>query len=128
MIHLGLSLRELSPLTLIQKMTRRVDPALPSGSTSKTWDPTRSIKPFGLEILQSQGPAASASQGMPSTKWRPRLRAERDMSSITGDTSESSTAGPRLGSIDEISFLDEEALRTLQERGNQALASTGDSR
>ena len=65
---------------------------------------------------------------MSSTRWRPRLRAERDTSSIAGDTSEGSTAGPRLGPIDEISLLDEEALRTFQERVNQALERRGGSR
>ena len=96
---------------------RRVDPALPSGSTSWTEDD-----------LSNQGPAASASQGTPSMRWRPRLHARRDASSNAGDTSEGSATGPRLGSIGEVSLLDEEALRTLQERVNQSQASRGDSR
>ena len=50
---------------------------------------------------------------MSSTQWRPRHRAEKDMSSVAGDASDGSIAVPRLGSIEE---LDEEALRELRVR------------
>ena len=52
----------------------------------------------------------SSSSSMSLTQWRPRLRAEKDLSSVAGDTSEGSAAVPRLGSIEEL----EEALRELR--------------
>ena len=52
-------------------------------------------------------------------QWRPKPRADRDMSSVAGDTSEGSTSAPRLGSIDE---LDEEALKEMRDRVTQTLA------
>ena len=55
---------------------------------------------------------------MSSTQWRPRLGSEKDLSSVVGDTSEGSTAVPRLGSIEE---LDEETLRELRAKVSQAL-------
>ena len=40
------------------------------------------------------------------------------MASNAGEASEGGATGPRLGSIDEISLLGEDALRTLRERVN----------
>ena len=59
---------------------------------------------------------------MSSTQWRPRLRAEKDLSSVAGDIFEGSTAAPRLGGIEE---LDEESLRKVREEVTQALARKG---
>ena len=105
---------------------RHSDPPLTSGSTSKMWDPARDHG-FWSEGCSTHGLAASASSSS-STHWRPKLRADKDISSNAGDTSESSTTGPRLGCIDELSSLDEEALRTIQERVNQGLERKGGSR
>ena len=107
---------------------RRVDPAMPSGSTSKTWNPAQH-REFWTEIdtSRSTGSAASASQAMHPTHWRPQLHAVRGQLSIAGDTSEGSAAGPVLRSIDEISQLDQDALSAIQERVNQALANRGGS-
>ena len=72
-------------------------------STSKTWDPYRDCN-FWSKKSSSEDPATCASS-MSSTQRRPKLRADRDMSSVAGDTSEGSASVPRLESIDE---LDEE--------------------
>ena len=58
-VHLGLNLRVLSQLTLIQKDDQRVDAALPSGSTSKTWDPTQDHGVWS-EDSSTQGPAVTS--------------------------------------------------------------------
>ena len=49
---------------------------------------------------------------------------EKDLSSAAGDTSDCSTAAPRLGSSNE---LDEEAQREVRESVTQALARKGSS-
>ena len=71
---------------------------------------------------RSQRVRAQDQASMSSTQWRPRLRAEKDLSSAAGDISEGSIAAPRLGSIDE---LDKEALREMHEKVSQALAGKG---
>ena len=82
---------------------RLIDPALPSGSTPETWDPTQDQGFWAEDDPSHQGSAASASQGTPSMHWRAEAsRRRRDVSSKSGDTSEGRTSGPRLGSIDEI--------------------------
>ena len=83
---------------------------MPIGSTSKRWDPGADSK---FRHQRSQDEDSGLSSSMSSTQWRPRLRAEKDMSSVAGDTSEGSTAAPRLGTIEE---LDEEALGGLRMR------------
>ena len=88
---------------------RRSDPALPSGSTSKPWGPVRD-QSFWSEDSSANGPAASASSAT-SPHWRPKFRADKGIASNAGDTSEGSTTGPRLGCVDELSILDEEAPR-----------------
>ena len=65
---------------------------------------------------------------MPMPLWRPQLHAGRGQSSIAGDTSEGSTAGRILRSIDEILQLDEDSLSEIRERVNQAPAYKGGSR
>ena len=115
--HHALSLSGPSPRILID---RRSDPALPSGSTSKTWQDQDF---WAAADSSSVGSSAITSQATQSTHWRRRLHTGRAASSHAGDNSEGSTSGPRLGLIDEISQLDEDALGTLQERVTQALAS-----
>ena len=66
----------------------------------------------------------SSSSSMSSTQSRPKLRAEKDLSSAAGDASEGNIAAPRLGSIDE---LDEKTLREMHEKVTQTLASKGSS-
>ena len=54
-------------------------------------------------------------------QWHPKLRVDKDISSIAG---EGITSAPRLRSIDE---LDEEALKEMHERVTQALFRKGSS-
>ena len=66
---------------------------------------------------------------MPQQPWRPRLDdAGRGYYSAAGDTSEGSTAGQGLMSIDEMSHLDEESLREIQDGVTRALAARGGGR
>ena len=97
----------------------------PSGSTSKTWDPytDRNFWPK----KSSSADLATCASSMSSKQWRPKLRADRDTSSVAGDTSEGSTSVPRLECIDEFVQFDAEALREMQERVTQALARKGSS-
>ena len=80
----------------------RADAAMPIGTTSKTWSP----RADGHQ--QSRDDDSRLNSSMCSTQWRPRLRAEKDMSSVAGDASERSAATPRLGSTAE---RDGEALK-----------------
>ena len=72
----------------------RVDSTMPVGTTSKTQSP-KSDDQFWHEQSGSEGHRGSSSQS--STQWRPRLRPNRDVSSVAGDTSEGSAAPQRLG-------------------------------
>ena len=93
---------------------RRVDPALPSGSTSKTWNPAKDQ--WFWSDLSDPNSTARASKGMPpSIGGRCFTQKEMCAASVAGDTSEGSTAGPRLGPW----MLDEDTLRTLRERVNR---------
>ena len=83
----------------------RSDLTMPIGSTSKTWNPQADSKFWHRQ--SKDGDQGSSSSIVSSTQWRPSLRAEKDMSSVAGNTSEGSIAVPRLGSIEE---LDKEAL------------------
>ena len=100
---------------------RYVDPTLPSGSTSKTCNP-RADSQF-WQKKSTDGDPGSSSSSVSSTQWQPRLRAEKDLSTVAGDTSDSSTAIPRLGSIEELA----EALRDLRVQATQALDRLGSS-
>ena len=51
---------------------RQTDPALPSGSTSKTWDPCGDRNSWSKKS-SNEDPATCASS-MSSTQWRPKLR------------------------------------------------------
>ena len=76
----------------------KVDPMMPIGSTSKTWS-LKADDQFWQRQSGSEEYKRYSSQS--STQWRPRLRSERDFSSVAGDASEGSAALPRLGSTDE---------------------------
>ena len=65
---------------------------------SKTWNP-KSDDQFWHGQSGSEGYRGSSSQS--STQWRPRLRPDRDLSSVADDTSEGSEVPQRLGNIDE---------------------------
>ena len=75
----------------------RVDPMMPVGSTSKTWNPREDAQ-FWQRPSENEG---SWSQSSHSTQWKPRLRPTRDISSVAGNASEGSAAVPRQGSVDE---------------------------
>ena len=101
---------------------QQTDPALPSGSTWKTWDPYADSS-FWHKKSSGEDPAKGPLSVL-SMQWRPKLCADRDMSSVAGDTSEGSTSAPRLECIDE---LDKDALKEVRERVTQALARKGSS-
>ena len=74
----------------------KVDPMMPVGSTSKTWNP-RADDRFWQRQSGSGEHWGHLSQYL--TQWKPRLRPERDFSSVAGETSEGSTVLPRLGRL-----------------------------
>ena len=75
----------------------KVDPMMPVGPTSKTWNP----KADQNCPRQSGGGEEWTHSSASSSQWKPRLRTEKYISSAAGDTSEASTALQHLGSIDE---------------------------
>ena len=76
----------------------KVDPSMPIGSTSKTYNP-RTDGQFWPS--PSGGGEEWTHSSASSSKWKPRLRTEKYFSSVPGDVSEASTALQHLGSIDE---------------------------
>ena len=58
----------------------KVDPMMPIGSTSKTWNP-RADDQFWQRQSGSEEYWGHSSQS--STQWRSRLRSERDFSSVS---------------------------------------------
>ena len=75
----------------------KVDPSMPVGSTSKTYNP-RTDGQFWKQADSGQEWTQSSAS---STQWRPKLRHEKYYSSVAGDTSEASATMLHLGSIDE---------------------------
>ena len=96
---------------------QQADPALSSGSTSKTWDPCADDN-FWIKKSSSENPTKGPLSA-PSMQWRPKLRADRDISSVAGDAFEGSTSAP---STDEV---DDEALREMHKQVTQTLARKG---
>ena len=76
----------------------KVDSAMAIVTTSKTWNPKVDDQ---IWHRQSKGDEYRWSSSASSTQWRPRLRSDKDFSSVAGNTSEGSKAFPGLGSIDE---------------------------
>ena len=74
---------------------RKEDSALPMGSTSKTYDPQSDYTMWQRKDSK-QNWRQSTSSG---DQWKPRLRSDRDLSSVAGDISEASAASYRLKSI-----------------------------
>ena len=74
---------------------RKEDSALPIGSTSKTYDPQSDYTMWQRKD-GNQTWRQSSSSG---DQWKPRLRYDRDLSSVAGDASEASAATHRLKSI-----------------------------
>ena len=74
---------------------RKEDSALPIGSTSKTYDPQSDYTMWQRKD-SNQNWRQSTSSG---DQWKPRLRHDRDLSSVAGDTSDASAATHRLKSI-----------------------------
>ena len=72
-----------------------VDPSMPVGSMSKTYN----LRKDGRFWKQDSGQDWAQSSS-PSTHWRPKMRYEKNYSSVAGDTSEA-TAMHNLGSITE---------------------------
>ena len=72
-----------------------VDPSMPVGSTSKTYNPRTDGQFWNQEDSGREWTQSSAS----SSQCRPKLRHEKYYPSVAGDTSEASTAMHRLGSI-----------------------------
>ena len=77
------------------KDDRKADSTLPIGSTSKTYDPQSDYTMWQRKD-SSQNWRHSTSSG---DQWKPRLRHDRDLSSVAGDTSDASAATHRLKSI-----------------------------
>ena len=74
----------------------KTDSALPVSSTSKTYDPQRDHMWEKSDSNQHWRYATSSGE-----QWRLRLRQDRDLSSVAGDTSEASTGAYGLRSIRE---------------------------
>ena len=74
---------------------RKEDSTLPIGSTSKTYDPQGDYTMWQRRDSNQnwRQPTSSGDQ------WKPRLRQDRDLSSVAGDASEASAASHRLRSI-----------------------------
>ena len=79
------------------KMIEGEDPALPIGSTSKTYDPQKDYTMWQRKD-SSQYWKQAASSG---DQWRPRLWSDTEMSSVAGDTSDVSATAHGLKSIRE---------------------------
>ena len=122
MILRGPSQRGLSPQSLTQTL-KTIDKLIQLYQVDP--DPYRD-RNFWSKKSSNEDPATCTSS-VSSTQWRPKLRADRDMLNIAGDTSEGSTSVPRLECIDELAQLDEEVLREMQERVTPALARKGSS-
>ena len=75
----------------------KVDPSMPVGSTSKTYNPKADGQFWSQAGSGQEWTQSSAS----STQWRPKMMGEKYYSSVAGDTSEASTAMHHLGSKDE---------------------------
>ena len=76
---------------------RMTDSSLPMGSTSKTYDPKKDGNFWQRKDSGQDWSHSSSSSG----QLRPRLRHEKDFSSVAGDTSDASNAVHHLGSIHE---------------------------
>ena len=88
------------------------DSSLPIGSTSKTYDPKKDGS-FWQRRDGSQDWSYSTSA---TGQWKPRLRHEKSLSSVAGDTSDASNAVHRLGSIRKA---DGDAVKAHGDRANQ---------
>ena len=76
----------------------KVDPSMPIGSRSKTYNPRTDGQVWPSQSGSGEEWTHSSAS---SSKWKPRLRTEKYFSSVAGDTSVASTALQHLGSIDE---------------------------
>ena len=74
---------------------RKADSSLPIGSTSKTYDPQKDHTFWQRKDSSQEWWQSTSSVG----QWKPRLRHERDLSSVAGDASDASIAMHRLRSI-----------------------------
>ena len=74
---------------------RKADSTLPIGSTSKTYDPQNDYTMWQRKDSNQYWNRATSS----GDQWKPKLRQDREMSSVAGDTSDSSAATHRLKSI-----------------------------